>query len=140
MGPKSCPTCRTVCKEWKPSVLVEHLILQLQLRCPFECGWESVQTKLANAFMSLPMKQLEFFDLHCRNCHYGLVPCDYCHHDVPFPLLAAHVAHECVLAPSTCGACGYCFSTWQSMISHVENECVKVVEKCRYYDVAARNI
>eukprot|EP00871_Galdieria_phlegrea_P001055 jgi/Galph1/1950/GphlegSOOS_G633.1 len=146
-GQKSCPTCRTACKEWKPSVLVEHLILQLQLQCPFECGWKgtfseyntSHQLKCPNkvgkcSLCHLPMKQLEFFDLHYRNCHYGLVPCDYCHHDVPFPLLAAHVAHECVLAPSTCGACGYCFSTWQSMISHVENECVKVVEKCRYYD------
>eukprot|EP00871_Galdieria_phlegrea_P001738 jgi/Galph1/2565/GphlegSOOS_G1237.1 len=146
-GQKSCPTCRTACKEWKPSVLVEHLILQLQLQCPFECGWKgtfseyntSHQLKCPNkvgkcSLCHLPMKQLEFFDLHYRNCHYGLVPCDYCHHDVPFPLLAAHVAHECVLAPSTCGACGYCFSTWQSMISHVDNECVKVVEKCRYYD------
>eukprot|EP00871_Galdieria_phlegrea_P000634 jgi/Galph1/1571/GphlegSOOS_G260.1 len=37
---KSCPTCRTVCKEWKPSLLAEYLILQLRLQCPFECGWK----------------------------------------------------------------------------------------------------
>eukprot|EP00871_Galdieria_phlegrea_P003579 jgi/Galph1/4221/GphlegSOOS_G2904.1 len=144
---KSCPTCRTVCKEWKPSVLAEYLILQLHLQCPFECGWKgtfgeyhtSHQLKCPEevgkcSLCHLPMKRSEFFDWHYGNCHNGFAPCEYCHGDIPSTLLDAHVAHECALAPSICSACGISFSTWQSMIRHIEKDCVKVVEKCPYYD------
>eukprot|EP00871_Galdieria_phlegrea_P005067 jgi/Galph1/5561/GphlegSOOS_G4234.1 len=143
---KSCPVCRAACRQWKPLALAEHLIWQLHLQCPFECGWTgtyfdyhtSHHLKCPNevgkcSICHSQMKRSEFFNSHGGNCFCSFLPCEYCHYQIPSQLLATHVAHECALAPSICSACGISFSTWKSMIRHVEKDC-KVVEKCPYYD------
>eukprot|EP00871_Galdieria_phlegrea_P000427 jgi/Galph1/1385/GphlegSOOS_G79.1 len=143
---QNCPTCRTVCKKRRPSPLAEFLILHLRLDCPVGCSWQSAYGDYEKSHLlqcpnvvgkcslcRLQMKQLDF-DSHDGKCTYHLVSCDYCHDVIPSLLLAAHVAHECILAPSTCNACGRQFLTWQSMIRHVEEECVQDVDTCRTCD------
>ncbi|GJQ09912.1 hypothetical protein GpartN1_g1703.t1 [Galdieria partita] len=135
----SCPTCRTVCPDWKVSPFAEKVILKLRLQCPHSCGWQGALIDYEQSHKQqcpnemgecsschLEMKRSEFFGSHYGNCSDHLILCDYCHCGVPSSLLFAHIAHECALAPKVCNACHSFFSTWFSWKVHIEKECDKV--------------
>eukprot|EP00871_Galdieria_phlegrea_P000514 jgi/Galph1/1463/GphlegSOOS_G148.1 len=70
------------------------------------------------------MKRSEFFDWHYGNCHYGFVPCEYCHFDIPshclLLMLLMNVYWLLVLVVLVA-----IFFNLAVHDNHVENECVK---------------
>ncbi|GJQ10450.1 hypothetical protein GpartN1_g2241.t1 [Galdieria partita] len=147
----SCPTCQTVCTDWKVSPFAEKVILKLRLQCPHLCGWQGALKDYETSHKgdcpnemgkcsscNLVLKRSEFFDSHYGNCSYHLVCCDHCHCAIPSTMLCAHIAHECAVAPKECVACHSFFSTWHSWKYHIEKDCDRVFEYCDYYEFGCK--